>query len=44
MDNINRILQEHVAQGDDTRNKLLGASFVVVNSQGAQPRVLAMHP
>lgn len=33
MDKISAILQEHVAQGDDTSNKLLGASFVVVNSQ-----------
>ncbi|KAF7533758.1 hypothetical protein G7Z17_g13464 [Cylindrodendrum hubeiense] len=32
MDKLNTILQEHVAQGDDTSNKLLGASFIVVNS------------
>ncbi|KAL6400890.1 Acyltransferase LovD [Ilyonectria robusta] len=34
MDKLNTILQEHVAQGDDTSNKLLGASFIAVNPTG----------
>ncbi|KAH7145702.1 beta-lactamase/transpeptidase-like protein [Dactylonectria estremocensis] len=34
MDRLNTILQEHIAQGGDTSNKLLGAAFIVVNSQG----------
>ncbi|KAH7165452.1 beta-lactamase/transpeptidase-like protein [Dactylonectria macrodidyma] len=34
MDKLNTIFQEHIAQGDDTSNKLLGAAFIVVNSQG----------
>ncbi|KAI5457414.1 beta-lactamase/transpeptidase-like protein [Mariannaea sp. PMI_226] len=34
MDKLTTILQKHVAHGDDTTDKLLGASFVVVNAQG----------
>ncbi|RSL70049.1 hypothetical protein CEP54_001959 [Fusarium duplospermum] len=33
MEKLNSILQEHVAQGKDTTNKLLGAAFVVVNAK-----------
>ncbi|KAL2680556.1 hypothetical protein Neosp_008158 [[Neocosmospora] mangrovei] len=33
MEKLNSILQEHVAQGQDTTNKLLGAAFVVVNAK-----------
>lgn len=34
MEKLNVILQRHVADGDDTANKLLGAAFVVVNAEG----------
>lgn len=34
MEKLNDILQRHVASGDDTNNKLLGASFVVLNKDG----------
>lgn len=34
MDKLDAILQEHVAQGQDTTNKLLGAAFVVANKDG----------
>ena len=37
MEKLNSILQEHVAQGQDTTNKLLGAAFVVVNAKGSSP-------
>ncbi|KAF4996835.1 hypothetical protein FDECE_12291 [Fusarium decemcellulare] len=33
MEKLSSILQEHVAQGQDTANKLLGAAFAVVNAQ-----------
>ena len=34
MDAIDKILNAHVAQGDDTNNKVLGAAFVVVDKNG----------
>lgn len=34
MDKLNAVLQAHVADGDDTKNKLLGASFVLSNRDG----------
>ena len=34
LDKLDAILQAHVANGDDTTNKLLGASFAVVNKEG----------
>ncbi|KAH8890266.1 beta-lactamase/transpeptidase-like protein [Thozetella sp. PMI_491] len=34
MEALDRILREHVAQGDDTKDKLFGAAFVVVDKDG----------
>lgn len=34
MEKLNAILQKYVAQGSDTEGKLLGAAFVLTNSQG----------
>jgi hypothetical protein len=35
MDKLDAILQKYVAQGEDTSNKVLGASFVVTNKDGS---------
>lgn len=37
MDKLSDILKAHVAQDEDTTNKLLGAAFTVVNKDGTQP-------
>ncbi|KAK0384280.1 hypothetical protein NLU13_8368 [Sarocladium strictum] len=34
MDRLDDILKAHVAQGEDTTNKLLGAAFIVTNKDG----------
>lgn len=34
MDKLDSILQEYVARGDDTKEKVVGASFVVTNKDG----------
>lgn len=34
MEKLNQILNAHVADGQDTKNKLLGAGFVVVKADG----------
>jgi hypothetical protein len=34
MDKLDTILKAHVARGEDTTDKLLGASFIVVNKDG----------
>jgi hypothetical protein len=34
MDKIDAILKAHVAQGDETVDKVLGAAFTVVNKDG----------
>jgi len=36
MEKLDAILKSHVAVGDDTTNKLLGAAFVVVGKDGAR--------
>lgn len=37
MERLNTILQEHLAQGQDTKDKLIGAAFVLTNKQGMHP-------
>ena len=34
MEKLQSILEAHVASGEDTKDKLLGAAFVVVNKDG----------
>ena len=34
MEKIDKILHSYMAQGNDTKDKLLGAAFVVVNEKG----------
>lgn len=34
MERLNAILQKYTASGDDTNDKLLGVSFVVLNKDG----------
>lgn len=34
MEKLNHILRSHVAEGEDTKDKLLGAAFIVVNKDG----------
>lgn len=34
MEKLQSILEAHVASGEDTKDKLLGAAFVVVNKEG----------
>lgn len=40
MEKLNKILADHVARGSDTKDKLLGAAFTVVNAEGesSEPR------
>jgi hypothetical protein len=37
MDKLDAILERAVADGEDTKNKLLGAAFVVTDRNGAKP-------
>lgn len=37
MDRVDQILQRFVAQGDDTKDKLAGAAFVVTDRKGRLP-------
>jgi hypothetical protein len=41
MEKLNYILRSHVADGHDTKDKLLGAAFVVVNKDGEFPASLS---
>lgn len=34
MEKLNAILEKHVAKGQDTKGKLLGAAFILTNKQG----------
>lgn len=37
MEKLNDLLAAHVAKGDNTKGKLLGAAFTVVNKDGEWP-------
>lgn len=37
MEKLDKILAGHVARGSDTKNKVLGAAFTVVNADGKRP-------
>lgn len=43
MEKLNQILKAHVADGQDTKDKLLGASFIVVKADGRAPTTLVTH-
>lgn len=37
MEKLDKILAAYAAEGDDTKDKLLGAAFTVVNKDGEAP-------
>lgn len=41
MDKLHQILKAYVADGSNTKDRLLGASFVVLNADGEDPLPLA---
>jgi hypothetical protein len=44
METLDAILAKYVAQGDNTRDKLLGAAFVVVDSNSKLQPPVQSHP